>query len=117
MQEDAMKSRRTILTLMGAGAAGALALTSAASPAAAQTATSTSSSTSTSTSTSQAGVFAAPAPGAKKPTTATPAMIDEAIQRSQARTAKAAPTATSAGKPEQFGSEEPFTYKPGATAN
>lgn len=108
-----MKTRRTILTLMGAGAAGALAFTSAASPAAAQTA----SSTATSTSTSQAGVFAAPAPGAKKPTTATPAMIDEAIQRSQARTAKATPTATTAAKPEQFGSEEPFTYVPGKTAN
>jgi hypothetical protein len=104
-----MKSRRTILTLMGAGAAGALAFTSV-SPAAAQTATSTS------TSTSSAGVIAAPAPGAKKPTTSTPAMVDEAVQRSQARTAKAVPTATSAAKPEQFGSEEPFTYVPGATA-
>jgi hypothetical protein len=106
MQEKTMKTRRTILTLMGAGAAGALAFTSAASPAAAQTATSTSTS---------AGVIAAPAPGAKKPTTATPAMIDEAIQRSQARTAKAVPTTTSAAKPEQFGSEEPFTYVPGKT--
>jgi hypothetical protein len=113
MQEKTMKTRRTILTLMGTGAAGALAFTSVASPAAAQTATSTT----TSTSTSQAGVFAAPAPGAKKPTTATPQMIDEAIQRSQARTAKAVPTATSAGTPEQFGSEEPFTYVPGKTAN
>ena len=103
-----MKTRRTILTLMGAGAAGALAFTLVASPAAAQTATSTA--------TGQ-GVFAAPAPGAKKPTTATPAMIDEAIQRSQARTAKAVPTATSAGTPEKFGSEEPFTYVPGKTAN
>ena len=103
-----MKTRRTILTLMGAGAAGALAFTSVASPAAAQTATSTA--------TGQ-GVIAAPAPGAKKPTTATPAMIDEAIQRSQARTAKAVPTATSAGTPEKFGSEEPFTYVPGKTAN
>jgi hypothetical protein len=44
-------------------------------------------------------------------------MIDEAIQRSQARTAKAVPTATSAGTPEKFGSEEPFTYVPGKTAN
>jgi hypothetical protein len=93
---------------MGAGAAGALAFTSVASPAAAQTATSTA--------TGQ-GVIAAPAPGARKPTTATPAMIDEAIQRSQARTAKAVPTATSAGTPEKFGSEEPFTYVPGKTAN
>ena len=106
-----MTTRRTILTLMAAGATGALAFTSVASPAAAQTATSSS------TTTSQAGVFAAPAPGAKKPTTATPQMIDEAIQRSQARTAKAVPTATSAAKPEQFGSEEPFTYVPGKTAN
>ena len=103
-----MKTRRTILTLIGTGAAGALAVTSTVAPAAAQTATSTA--------TGQ-GVFAAPAPGAKKPSTATPRMIDEAIQRSQARTAKAVPTATSAAKPEQFGSEEPFTYKPGATAN
>jgi hypothetical protein len=107
-----MKSRRTILTLMAAGAAGALAFTSG-SPAAAQTATSSSTTTS---SASSAGVIAAPAPGAKKPTTATPAMVDEASQRSQARTAKAVPTPTSAAKPEQFGSEEPFVYKPGATA-
>jgi hypothetical protein len=114
MQENTMKIRRTILTLMGIAAAGALAVTSIASPAAAQTAATSSA---TSTSTSQAGVFAAPAPGTKKPTTATPQMIDEAIQRSQARTAKAAPTATSAGTPEQFGSEEPFTYVPGKTAN
>jgi hypothetical protein len=111
MQENTMKTRRTILTLIGTGAAGALAFTSVASPAAAQTASSTTTSTSTS-----AGVFAAPAPGAKKPTTATPQMIDEASQRSQARTAKAVPTATSAGTPERFGSEEPFTYVPGATA-
>jgi N-acetylglutamate synthase/N-acetylornithine aminotransferase len=112
MQENTMKTRRTILTLMGAGAAGALAFASVASPAAAQTATSPTSSTATSQ-----GVIAAPAPGAKKPTSATPAMIDEAIQRSQARTAKAVPTTTSAAKPEQFGSEEPFTYVPGKTAN
>ena len=39
-------------------------------------------------------------------------MIDEAIQRSQARAAKARTT----GTPETFGSEEPFTYVPGATA-
>jgi hypothetical protein len=108
MQEKIMITRRTILNLMATGAASTLALALIVSPAAAQTATSTA--------TSQ-GVFAAPAPGAKKPTTATPAMIDEAIQRSQARTAKAVPTTTSAAKPEQFGSEEPFTYVPGKTAN
>jgi hypothetical protein len=100
-----MKTRRTILTLMGAGGAGALAFTSIVSPAAAQTATSQ-------TTTSQ-GVIAAPTSSTKKPTTATPQMIDEAIQRSQARAAKARTT----GATETFGSEEPFTYVPGKTAN
>jgi hypothetical protein len=104
MQEKTMKTRRTILNLMGAGAASTLALALIVSPAAAQIAASTA--------TSQ-GVIAAPAPGAKKPTTATPRMIDEASQRSQARAAKAAATGTT----ETFGSEEPFTYRPGATAN
>lgn len=99
-----MTTRRTILNLMGTGAAGTLALALIASPAAAQT--------TTSTATGQ-GVIAAPAPGAKKPTVTTPRMIDEAIQRSQVRAAKAA----AAGTTETFGSEEPFTYKPGATAN
>jgi hypothetical protein len=102
-----MRTRRMILNMMSGGAS-TLAFALIVSPAAAQTATGQA--------TSQ-GVIAAPAPGAKKPTTATPAMIDEAVQRSQARTAKAAPTATSAAKPEQFGSEEPFVYRPGATAN
>lgn len=96
-----MRTRRTILNLLGAGAAGTFAVTLMVSPAAAQTAT------------GQAA--ATPTPVKKKPTSATPEMIDEAVQRSQARTAKAAPTATSAGKPEQFGSEEPFTYVPGKT--
>jgi hypothetical protein len=44
----------------------------------------------------------------KKPTTATPDMVNEAIQRSEARAAKAKQT----GTPETFGSEEPFTYNP-----
>jgi hypothetical protein len=104
MQENTMTTRRTILTLIGAGAAGALAFTSV-SPAAAQTATGQ-------TPTAQGGVIA-PTTGTKKPTTATPRMIDEAIQRSQARAAKA----TAAGTTETFGSEEPFTYVPGKTAN
>jgi len=103
MQENTMTTRRTILTLIGAGAAGALAFTSV-SPTAAQTATGQ-------TATGQ-GVIA-PTTGTKKPTTTTPRMIDEAIQRSQARAAKA----TAAGTTETFGSEEPFTYRPGATAN
>jgi len=51
----------------------------------------------------------AAAAAARKPTTATPQMIEEAIQRSQARSAKA----RDSGTPEQWGSEEPFTYVPG----
>jgi hypothetical protein len=104
MQENTMTTRRTILTLIGAGAAGALAFTSV-SPAAAQTATAQ-------TATAQGGVIA-PTTGTKKPTTTTARMIDEAIQRSQARAAKA----TATGTTETFGSEEPFTYVPGKTAN
>ena len=100
-----MKTRRTILTLIGAGAAGALAFTSTVSPAAAQTAT-------TQTATAQGGVIA-PTTGTKKPTTASPRMIDEATQRSQARAAKARATGTT----ETFGSEEPFTYVPGKVYN
>ena len=99
-----MKTRRTILNAMGAGAAGTLALALIASPAAAQTATGQ-------TAAGQ-GVIA-PAAGAKKPTTTTPRMIDEAIQRSQARAAKARATGTE----ETFGSEEPFTYVPGKVYN
>ena len=83
-------------TLMIVGAAGALAFALIASPASAQTAPSQPTT---------------PAPAPKKPTSATPQMIEEAIQRSQARSAKAAAT----GKPEQWGSEEPFTYVPGKT--
>ena len=52
-----------------------------------------------------------PASATKKPTSATPQMIDEAIQRSQARTTKE----RNQRIPVQFGSEEPFTYVPGKT--
>src|SRR5262249_48617130 len=91
-QEEIMKKISTSLRLMGAGIVGAILF---APPTSAQTATSP---TPTPSST------AAP----KKPTSATPRMIDEAVQRSQARSAKA-----SQGVPEQWGSEEPFTYVPG----
>jgi hypothetical protein len=61
----------------------------------------TASTTGTSTSTST--------PTIRVPRTeATPQMIEEAIQRSQARTEKLRTT----GRPEQWGSEEPFTYVP-----
>ena len=84
---------KRILKLMGVGAASTFAFALIASSASAQTTTSQ-------------PTVASPAP--KKPTSATPQMIDEAIQRSQARTARAKAT----GKPEQWGSEEPFVYNP-----
>ena len=59
--------------------------------------------TSTSTSTSPTSSAAK-----KPPTSATADMVNEAIQRSQARAAKA----QQSGVPEQWGSEEPFTYDP-----
>jgi hypothetical protein len=100
MQEETMPNRNLILNLMGAAMAGTLAFAFIVPPALAQTATPQPTATT-------------PAPTAvkKKPTSATPQMIDEASQRSQARSAKAAAT----GQPEQFGSEEPFTYVPGRT--
>jgi hypothetical protein len=110
MQEKTMKTRRTILNVMGTGAASTLALALIASPAAAQTATSQAATTPT---TSTGGVISSSTVGAKKPTATTARMIDEAVQRSQARAAKAVATGTT----ETFGSEEPFTYKPGATTN
>jgi hypothetical protein len=68
----------------------------------------TASSTST---TSSAGVLSNTTPTAsatKKPTTATPDMVNEAIQRSQARAARE----QQIGRPQQWGSEEPFVYDP-----
>jgi hypothetical protein len=53
----------------------------------------------------------APPTATKKPKTATPQMIDEAVQRSQARSRKERDQRV----PEQFGSEEPFTYVPAQT--
>jgi len=44
----------------------------------------------------------------KPPTSATPEMVNEAIQRSEARAAKA----RAAGITEQWGTEEPFAYNP-----
>jgi hypothetical protein len=68
----------------------------------AQTATTTSSSAGVlSTSTTSTTVK-------KKPTSATADMVNEAIQRSEARAAKEAQS----GTPQKWGSEEPFTYNP-----
>jgi hypothetical protein len=85
-----MKQICTCLKLIaGAVAMAAVAVGSFAS---AQTSTTTTTSTATK----------------KPPTTATPQMIAEAIQRSKARSEKAA----ALGKPERWGSEEPFTFDP-----
>jgi hypothetical protein len=100
MQEETMKDRNLTLKCMGAGAAVTLAFTLGVPPAPAQTMTDP-----------PAAPPTAVTPVKKKPTSATPQMIDEASQRSQARTAKQNAT----GVPEQFGSEEPFTYVPGKT--
>jgi len=75
-------------------AAGTLLAATYAIPALAQDATT--STTTTSTSTTKVRV---------PRTTATPEMIDEAVKRSKARHEKFLST----GKPEQWGSEEPFT--------
>ena len=85
-----MKQICTCLKLI-AGAV-AMAAVAVGSFAAAQTSTTTTTSTATK----------------KPPTTATPQMIAEAIQRSKARSEKAA----ALGKPERWGSEEPFTFDP-----
>ena len=44
----------------------------------------------------------------KPPTTATPEMVNEAIQRSR----RAPPRPSRAARTEQWGSEEPFAYNP-----
>ena len=98
----------SILTISISGALALAAATMTGATASAQTQTSATTSTSSSAgvlSTSSTGVTST---AKKKPTSATPDMINEAIQRSEARAAKEAAT----GKPQQWGSEEPFTYNP-----
>jgi len=90
-----MKKLSTLLRRMGAGVLGVIPF---ALSGAAQTTTTTTTPTAATT---------APKP----PTSATPQMIDEAVQRSLARSAKF----RDFGIPERFGSEEPFTYVPGRT--
>jgi hypothetical protein len=87
MREEMMRELNLLLKMLGIAA---LAFTFIGSLALAQTTT----------------------PTKKKPTSATPQMIEEASQRSQARSAK---TKIEPSKPEQWGSEEPFTYIPGRT--
>ena len=96
-----MKQTQT-LKLMIAGIAAAFA--AAATPASAQTATTAA--------TADAMTMAPPQTFSKtgKPTSSTPRMVKEAIQRSQARSQKL----LLQGAPEQWGSEEPFTFNPNA---
>jgi hypothetical protein len=94
IQEKTMKQMHTRRKLMISGAVVA-ACAVAVPSASAQTTTST---------TTAPKLTTAPI-GAK---TATPQMIDEAQQRSQARSDKL----KTLGKPEGWGSEEPFTYVP-----
>ena len=90
---------RPLNLIVGAVAVATLAV--AGSPVSAQDAGVSSSTPTTSTS-------AVTAAKKRPPATATPEMIAEAIQRSLARTEKQ----RAMGRPEQFGSEEPFTFNP-----
>jgi hypothetical protein len=105
MQEETMKHVHTPLKLIIAGTAAAAALAIVVPWASAQDAT-----TSTTTSTGDAFTVAPPQTFAPtgEPTSSTPRMVKEAIQRSQARSEKL----RTLGRPEQWGSEEPFTFDP-----
>jgi len=103
--EQEMERTMNQITTLGLSLALAVGFASAVS---AQTTTSSSTSTTSSagvltTSTTTSGTTTV-----KKPTSATADMVNEAIQRSQARAAKEAQS----GTPQQWGSEEPFTYNP-----
>jgi hypothetical protein len=103
MQEETMKHVHTPLKLIIAGTAVAAALAIVVPWASAQT-------TSTTTSTADAFTVAPPQTFAPtgEPTSSTPRMVKEAIQRSQARSEKL----RTLGIPEHWGSEEPFTFDP-----
>ena len=92
-----MNRMSTPLKLSMSGALVAAAVGAVAMMASAQTPT-----------TSSAGVLSTAPATPKKPTTATPDMVNEAIQRSQARAAREQLN----GTPQRWGSEEPFTYNP-----
>ena len=96
------------ITTLGLARALAVGFASAVS---AQTTSSTSTTSSAgvlTTTTSTSSATSSTTTVKKKPTSATADMVNEAIQRSQARAAKEAQT----GTPQQWGSEEPFTYDP-----
>ena len=107
--------RRTLIVCSTAVAAFAIASSASAQTApTASTATApttTSANKTTDPAAAAAAAAAVPVASNKKvPNVATKQMISEAIQRSQARSAKF----LASGVPEQWGSEEPFTFNPAA---
>lgn len=95
------------ITTLGLSLAVAIGFSTAAS---AQTTSSTAGNLTTATpSASATSATSSTSTAAKKPpTSATAEMVNEAIQRSQARAKKELET----GRAQQWGSEEPFTYNP-----
>lgn len=99
-----MKHMHIPRRLMLSGGVAAAMFAVAGLSASAQTTTTTSTTTATTSPTAGVLSTASTAP----PGSATPEMIQEACQRQRARTAKF----LQSGVPEQFGSEEPFTFDP-----
>jgi hypothetical protein len=101
-----MKEMHVARRLMLCGSVAAIAFAVAGLSASAQTDTTSATTSSTSTSSSSAGDLTTRGRAPKG--TATPEMVQEACQRQKARTAKF----VQFGIPEQWGSEEPFTFDP-----
>jgi hypothetical protein len=106
VKEVMMTHEHTRRLLRWTGILAAVGLAIAAPSASAQTATT--STTTTAQSSNSAGVLSTSRTSKGAATTATPDMINEAIQRSQARSGNEKMN----GTPQRFGSEEPFTYDP-----
>ena len=109
-----MRQMNTRRKLIATGAIVAAAVAIAGTSASAQTATTTAAPAAAPAAAATADALQAGPPQtfskSGKPTSSTPKMVREAIQRSQARTKKLLAT----GTPEQFGSEEPFVFDPNA---
>ena len=102
MKQDCTRRELT----MAAAIAAVVALAGSSALAQTATTTDTTAATATTPTASSAGVLTT---AASKPAGgATPEMISEAIQRSQARSDNLKKN----NKPEQWGSEEPFTFNP-----
>jgi hypothetical protein len=105
IQENTMRQMHIPRRLMLYGSVAAAVFAAAGLSASAQTATTAA----TTDAVAAQRAAAAAAPAAKtKPVASTPDMVLEACQRTQARFDKF----QKSGIPEQFGSEEPFTFQP-----